>query len=215
MADPRPRRMEALRIIASVAGRTEPTHRRRGHVLHIDLVGPIGHTGGFNAAGVQSILARHTTAKEIIVEIDSEGGVVDEAIAIVNSLRKHPATVETTAGDHCMSAATLILAAGDRRYAYPWSRILLHSCELHPGAEARRWTAERFRQTAAATARMDQRMIAIYRAAGMRRTFIEAELRTEAALSLMTAELEGLIHGLVGGASAFDAINYPKHGRRA
>ena len=218
MADPaRPRRAAAIRLIASMgaaAGRAEPPHRRRGSTLHVDLLGPVGRHApdgsSFTAAGVLSLLARHGTAREIAVEIDSPGGMVDDALRIANALRKHPATVETTAGRNCLSAATLILAAGDRRYAYRDARILLHSCEMDPGAEARRWTATKFRETADLTARMDARMTAVYLAAGMRRAFVEAELRTESMLTLMTAELEGLLHGVAGGGSFLDQLNYSR-----
>lgn len=208
----RPRLELAKRSLAAVA-RPTCVARRRGRTLHLDLEGPVGstHCGkGIYADTVLRALRSNPDATRIEVEIDSIGGNAQEAIAIYEGLVKHPARVTVTAGKECSSAGTIILMSGDRREAYPYSKLLVHGVSIEPnealGATGGgRWTAGKFHTIAAVADATDRRLIDIYvERTRAPRAFFERELRTEEFLSLATAERMGVIHSLVEGLSAVD-----------
>lgn len=64
--------------------------------------------------------------KPITVEIGSEGGDIDSGLAIVDTIRTSPVKVHTIGCDMVMSIATLILAAGHHRSAYPNCNLMVH-----------------------------------------------------------------------------------------
>lgn len=208
----RPRLERAKKTLAAVA-RPTPAARRRGRTLYLDLEGPVGstHCGkGIYADTVLRALRNNADAVRIEIEIDSIGGNAQEAIAIYEGLVKHPARVTVTAGKECSSAATIILMAGDRREAYPYSKLLVHGVAIEPnkalGATGGgRWTAGKFRTIADVADATDRRLIDIYvERTRAPRAFFERELRTEQFLPLATAERMGVIHSLVEGVSAVD-----------
>lgn len=72
-------------------------------------------------------------APMIVVDICSMGGDVEAGFAIYDSLRSFPGQIVTCIWGRCFSIATLILQAGDVRYAAPNSRILVHNAALSGG----------------------------------------------------------------------------------
>ncbi|MGY6518906.1 MAG: GYF domain-containing protein [Lysobacteraceae bacterium] len=76
---------------------------------------------GFRQALAQS-LARHPEARLLV--IDSPGGLVDEALAVVDLLRD--AGLDTLARGECSSACVMVLLGGERRYAEPGLALGLH-----------------------------------------------------------------------------------------
>ena len=62
----------------------------------------------------------------IHVHINSYGGEVGEALAIMNTLLQHPAEVISYVDGFACSAASIILMAGTRRIAGKCSNILVH-----------------------------------------------------------------------------------------
>lgn len=69
---------------------------------------------------------KENARKTITIRINSPGGSVYEALAIIGRLRKSPCHIVTEAYGHVMSAATLILASGDRRKMSEFSWIMHH-----------------------------------------------------------------------------------------
>jgi ATP-dependent protease ClpP protease subunit len=89
----------------------------------ITLTGPIAEGGSlfswFDAC--MNVLERRSR-QSITVRIQSPGGVVYDALAIVGRIKSSKCHVVTEAYGEVMSAATLILASGDRRRIsrYAW-----------------------------------------------------------------------------------------------
>ncbi len=81
------------------------------------------------AIGFRKALNRLGTAsnqKPITVEIFSEGGDMDAGFAIVDSIRSSACEIRTVGIGSVMSAATLILAAGDYRITTRNTCIMVH-----------------------------------------------------------------------------------------
>ncbi|MCD8152042.1 MAG: Clp protease ClpP [Clostridiales bacterium] len=70
---------------------------------------------------------------KIDVHINSYGGEVAEALAITNTLLRHPAEVTTYVDGFACSAATIIFMAGKERIVCPASNFLVHPASI--------WTA--------------------------------------------------------------------------
>lgn len=67
------------------------------------------------------------TAKTIEVYINSYGGEVAEGLAIYNALKRHKAKVKTYVDGFACSIASVIAMAGDERYMYPTSLLMIHN----------------------------------------------------------------------------------------
>lgn len=63
----------------------------------------------------------------INVYINSYGGEVGEGLAIYNALKRHPAKVRTYCDGFAASIASVIFCAGDERYMYPASFLMIHN----------------------------------------------------------------------------------------
>lgn len=72
------------------------------------------HTFDFVDAAM-SELERQSTRSGITIKINSPGGDMYEALAIVDRIKSSPRHVTTVCYGHAMSAASLILSAGDKR----------------------------------------------------------------------------------------------------
>jgi ATP-dependent Clp protease, protease subunit len=70
----------------------------------------------------------------ITIKINSSGGDVYEAMAVVGRMKTSPCRVITEGYGHVMSAATLILAAGDKRRMSEFCWLMHHEAwESHEG----------------------------------------------------------------------------------
>lgn len=80
----------------------------------------------------------------INVHINSYGGECAEALAIYNTLKRHPAEVVTYVDGFACSAATVIFMAGSRRIMAQASNFLVHPAwsQISGNAEALRKEAE-------------------------------------------------------------------------
>lgn len=65
-------------------------------------------------------------ASQIHVRINSYGGEVSEGLAIYNSLKNHPARVETVCDGFACSAASIVFMAGDDRVMNDASLMMIH-----------------------------------------------------------------------------------------
>ncbi len=73
---------------------------------------------------------------EIRVFINSYGGETAEALAIHNTLLHHPAKVVTCCDGMACSAAELIFMAGDERYMFPASLLMIHNAWQYTAGNA-------------------------------------------------------------------------------
>lgn len=76
--------------------------------------------------------------KAITIKINSPGGQVYQALAIIGRMKRSPCQIITEGYGHVMSAATLILAAGDKRRISPYTFFMHH--EGSYGVEGRHST---------------------------------------------------------------------------
>lgn len=67
------------------------------------------------------------TVETIDLRINSGGGMVFEAVTILNTLRSHPAKVVATVEGLAASAASFIAAAADETVMMPGSRLMIHA----------------------------------------------------------------------------------------
>lgn len=65
-------------------------------------------------------------AGAIVIEINSDGGNTSDALAIAGRLKASPCLICTVAYGKVMSAATLIFAAGERRYMSRYAWFMIH-----------------------------------------------------------------------------------------
>ncbi|HTS05686.1 MAG TPA: head maturation protease, ClpP-related [Candidatus Eisenbacteria bacterium] len=84
--------------------------------------------GGSFGVSVQDFIdeLNEITADQIVVRINSPGGMLVDAIAISNALNQHPSTIITRVDGIAASAATLIAIAGDRLEMMPGSQLMVH-----------------------------------------------------------------------------------------
>jgi ATP-dependent Clp protease protease subunit len=74
-----------------------------------------------------SKLINESTAKKIIVNINSYGGEVAEGLAIYNSLKNSKAKVTTRCDGFACSAASVVFMAGDKREMNEASLLMIHN----------------------------------------------------------------------------------------
>lgn len=75
-----------------------------------------------------TIMENEDAEKPVTIKINSPGGSVDEALAIVGRMKESKCVIETKGYGAIMSAATLILAAGDKghRHISKYARFMHH-----------------------------------------------------------------------------------------
>ena len=64
--------------------------------------------------------------QKVTIKLCSEGGEVDEALAIVSRMQRSPCKVRVEAHGQCMSAATAILAIGSKRSVSKYVTFMFH-----------------------------------------------------------------------------------------
>lgn len=100
-------------------------------VATIRLYGPIDSYGGFwgiSTKDVGQVLdALPDNVDQIVLRINSPGGEVFEAIAILNMLRAHKATVLAVVDGLAASAASVIASGCDETVMSPGTQMMIHS----------------------------------------------------------------------------------------
>jgi ATP-dependent protease ClpP protease subunit len=98
-------------------------------VVTMRLYDPIDSWGdmwGVSASEFAAALDEVPDAKEIRLHINSPGGEVYEAIAILNQLRQHPATVTAIVDGLAASAASFIATGADRVIMGQNAQLMVH-----------------------------------------------------------------------------------------
>ncbi len=93
------------------------------------IYGPIGDFFWSEGTTAQSIVDQlgQITASTINVRINSDGGVVQDGLAIYNALKRHSATINVTIDGIAASIASLIAMAGDRVEMPANTMMMLHA----------------------------------------------------------------------------------------
>lgn len=99
------------------------------------IFGDIGGNG-VTADAIRSELARLDEGTGLLVEINSEGGSVAEAVAIYNLLKAWRGSVEVEIVGWALSSATVIAMAGDTIRAHKTSLLMVHAPWLSAAGNA-------------------------------------------------------------------------------
>lgn len=105
-------------------------HLAFGHGIDIDkrafrIVGEINQDMFEHVDACLSFLEAGSR-KPVLIKINSEGGSVYDAFAIISRMKSSPCTLITEGHGCIMSAAGLILASGDKRRMSSLSRFMYH-----------------------------------------------------------------------------------------
>lgn len=110
---------------------TMPAPSGEGTIATIRMYGPIDSWGGFwgiSTKDVGQVLdALPDSVTQIILRINSPGGEVFEALAILNMFRAHKANVTAVIDGLAASAASFIAAGCDETVMSPGTQMMIHS----------------------------------------------------------------------------------------
>lgn len=102
-----------------------------GTVATIRMYGPIDSWGGWwgvSASEVSAVLdALPDSVTDVVLRINSPGGEVFEAVAILNLLRAHKARITAVVDGLAASAASVIAAGADETVMSPGTQMMIHS----------------------------------------------------------------------------------------
>lgn len=143
---------------------------------------------------VRSQLAMLDRSAPLMVEINSDGGSVQEGVAIFNQLKNWPGGVTTLVQGWACSIASVIVMAGDVRMAHESAMLMIHAPWTTEGgnADALRGTADLLDQIAST-------MLVAYRVSGQTHTVISSWLDGKNHwFTASEANLLGLVTELVG-----------------
>lgn len=97
------------------------------NTLNLRLFGPITKGSDNSADAFRKVLSEHPTVETIHLTINSRGGDVDEANAILQELQSFGAQIVVTVGNMAASAAGLVAMAGNHIRMFPTSSIMVHN----------------------------------------------------------------------------------------
>ncbi|MCW2165074.1 ATP-dependent protease ClpP, protease subunit [Microbacterium hydrothermale] len=142
---------------------TAPTADGDATVATIRMYGPIDSYGGWWGISTEDIGrvldALPETVAEIVLRINSPGGEVWEAMAILNMFAAHRARVVAVVDGIAASAASFIAASCDETVMSPGSQMMIHS----PSSIT--WgNAAEMRKTAAFLDTLEESMVEVYTA---------------------------------------------------
>ena len=147
---------------ASVARRFEVCNLADGETAEVYLYDTIGdYYGGVTAkAFIDEVTAKAATAKNLTININSPGGSVYDADAIVSFLNRHPAEKVCNIDGICASAAVQVaLACPVRNMAAQSMMMVHHASDFTFG------NAKEMRKTAAVLDKLDKACVDSYVAA--------------------------------------------------
>lgn len=105
-----------------------------------DPIDSWGGDWGVSAKEVAAALDEIPDVTDLQLHINSPGGEVFEAVAILNQLRQHPATVTATVDGLAASAASFLAAGADRTIMAANSQMMIHDAwgvVIGPAADMR------------------------------------------------------------------------------
>jgi len=128
----------------------------------------------------------------IKIVLSSTGGDLYLGFAVYDAIKACKSPVEIRAIGNCMSAATLVLQAGDYRYCYPNTTFMIHKGTMHLEEVSVSEAVIESRETE----RMVQRMIDTYaQTMTVSRDTIEQMMEKDTFMDAAKAKKVGLIDG--------------------
>lgn len=119
--------------------------------------GGIGdYDGGVSADDFKTLLAEHD-GNDVVIHLDSEGGIVTDGLAIYNSLMEYKGKVTIVVDTLAASIASVVAMAADKLILKSTAQLMIHSC----------WTvaagnATEFRDLAHAMDKLDEGIASTY-----------------------------------------------------
>lgn len=92
----------------------------------IQITGEIEENSSFDWLDAALTEMERDSRKKITIKINSPGGSVYEALAMVDRIQQSKCHITTICYGHAMSAASLLLAAGNSRYIGKRSWVMYH-----------------------------------------------------------------------------------------
>lgn len=92
----------------------------------IQITGEIEDAASFDWLDAALTEMERDSKRAVTLKINSPGGSVYEALAMVDRIKDSKCQIITKCYGHAMSAASLILAAGDKRYIGSRSWLMVH-----------------------------------------------------------------------------------------
>lgn len=169
------------------------TSRNTGEIL---LYGDLGEMfpGGHSAKDFAERMKSLGRPSMINMRLNSEGGDVFTALAIYNTLVRHPARVETDVDGVALSAASLVMLAGDEVRAASNAIIMLHD----PWSRAT-GTAAELRSRADRLDKIEASVRRIYaERTGLSEQRIDEMMEAETWMEAPEALANGFVHSLTG-----------------
>ena len=111
---------------AVVKSEAELFHSHELAKRRVHVIGRIDDKSAKSACGSLFYLNDVDATTPIVMYLNSGGGSVTAGLAIYDTMRHVAAPVHTVCLGHCESMAAILLAAGERRYATPNSRVMIH-----------------------------------------------------------------------------------------
>jgi len=94
----------------------------------IVMRGPVGDfEGGISADDFRDIMKEHA-GQDVTIELDSEGGVVSEGLAMYNAIMQHEGEVTIHIDTLAASIATVVACAADKVLINSNAKFMVHRC---------------------------------------------------------------------------------------
>ena len=111
---------------ATVKSEAELFHAHELQKRRVHVIGRIDDRSVKSACGSLFYLNDVDDKLPIVMYLNSGGGSVTAGLALYDTMKHVSAPVYTVCVGHCESMAAILLAAGDRRFAMPNARIMIH-----------------------------------------------------------------------------------------
>lgn len=122
-------------------------------ILIYDIIDPWGVSAGDFANALNEL-----DVDEIVVGINSPGGIVFDGIAIMNALKRHPANIITRIDGVAASAASFIAMAGDEIQTSKYAEMMIHEARGYVSG-----TAEDMKEMLSLLLRHNESIAGVYR----------------------------------------------------
>lgn len=103
--------------------------------VHVSIYDSIG-SGGLSAQEFINNINSFQNTSKIVLDISSEGGSVQDGVAIYNALKNHPASIEVHITGWALSVASVIAMAGDAIYMAENGLMMIHNAWSHGSGNA-------------------------------------------------------------------------------
>ncbi len=191
---------------AGLAFRAESEAQGPVEILLYDVIGryydwDTGELAGIDAKDFVEQLAQ-LKGRELLVRLNSRGGIVSEGVAIYNALRRHDAAVNVAIDGQAHSIASIIAMAGRKISMAENATMMIHCA----------WTvamgnADEFRKLAVAMDALDESLMVTYaRRSQQPEDEVMGWMRSETWMTARQCQERGFCDSIVDGATEVKAM---------